>query len=125
MNPSLKLSLQLSFGEEVANSVTHAVGALLMLALLPVTAIHSFQDYNVTAVVGMSIFVISLFLMFLSSSIYHSMPYTSIPQIHPSYHRPQYDLHCYRWKLHTCCPILGRWLVGVSNCWFAVGINYF
>ena len=43
MNPSLKLSLQLSFGEEVANSVTHAVGALLMLALLPVTAIHSFQ----------------------------------------------------------------------------------
>ncbi|HEM5257764.1 TPA: hemolysin III family protein, partial [Streptococcus suis] len=51
MNPSLKLSLKLSFGEEVANSVTHAVGALLMLILLPITAIHSFQDYNVTAVV--------------------------------------------------------------------------
>ncbi len=77
MNPSLKLSLQLSFGEEVANSVTHAVGALLMLVLLPVTAIHSYQDYNLTAVIGMSIFVISLFLMFLSSSIYHSMPYAS------------------------------------------------
>ncbi|HEL1596299.1 TPA: hemolysin III family protein [Streptococcus suis] len=77
MNPSLKLSLQLSFGEEVANSVTHAVGALLMLVLLPITAIHSYQDYNLTAVIGMSIFVISLFLMFLSSSIYHSMPYAS------------------------------------------------
>ncbi len=48
-----------------------------MLVLLPVTAIHSYQDYNLTAVIGMSIFVISLFLMFLSSSIYHSMPYAS------------------------------------------------
>ncbi len=77
MNHRLKLSLRLSFGEEVANSVTHAVGAVLMLILLPITAIHSFEHYNITAVVGMSIFVISLFLMFLSSTIYHSMPYES------------------------------------------------
>lgn len=77
MKNSLKLSLPLSFGEEVANSVTHAVGAVFMLVLLPITAIHSFKDYNLTATVGMSIFVISLFLMFLSSSVYHSMPYAS------------------------------------------------
>ncbi|UUM58372.1 PAQR family membrane homeostasis protein TrhA [Streptococcus suis] len=78
MDYKMKLSIPLTFGEEVANSVTHAIGALLMLALLPITAVHAFKDYNVTAVVGMSIFVSSLFLMFLSSSIYHSMPYTSI-----------------------------------------------
>ena len=31
MNTSFKLSKRLSFGEEIANSVTHAVGALLIL----------------------------------------------------------------------------------------------
>ena len=35
MNTSLKLSKQLSFGEEIANSVTHAVGAVIMLILPP------------------------------------------------------------------------------------------
>ena len=31
MNTSFKLSKRLSFGEEIANSVTHAVGAFIML----------------------------------------------------------------------------------------------
>lgn len=79
MSPAqtLKLSKQLSFGEEVANSVTHAVGAAIMLVLLPITAIYSYQSYGIKAAVGMSIFVISLFLMFLSSTVYHSMQYDS------------------------------------------------
>ncbi len=34
MNQTLKLSKQLSFGEEIANAVTHAVGAVVMLVLL-------------------------------------------------------------------------------------------
>ncbi|AXQ78810.1 hemolysin III family protein [Streptococcus chenjunshii] len=80
MNPSFtsKLSKQLSFGEEVANSVTHAVGAVIALFLLPFTAVYSSQHYGATASVGMSVFVISLFLMFLSSTIYHAMAYASI-----------------------------------------------
>lgn len=78
MAKALKLSKQLSFGEEVANSVTHAIGALAMLVLLPVTAIHAYNVYDIKAAAGMSIFVISLFLMFLSSAIYHSMSYGSI-----------------------------------------------
>ena len=36
MNYTMKLSKKLSFGEEIANSVTHAVGALLM----PVSYTH-------------------------------------------------------------------------------------
>ncbi|MFS1663779.1 PAQR family membrane homeostasis protein TrhA [Streptococcus sp. zg-JUN1979] len=74
---SLKLSKPLTFGEEVANSVTHAIGSLAMLILLPYTAIYSFQHYGLVESIGMSIFVISLFLMFLSSAIYHSMSYNS------------------------------------------------
>lgn len=77
MNKSFRFSIRLSFGEEVANSITHAVGAVAMLILLPITSIHSYTKYNTTASVGMSIFVISLFFMFLSSTIYHTMEYGS------------------------------------------------
>ena len=45
MNQTAKLSTRLSFGEEVANSITHAVGAAVMLALLPVTAIHAYNSF--------------------------------------------------------------------------------
>ncbi|WP_165211280.1 hemolysin III family protein [Streptococcus tangpeifui] len=74
---TLKLSKQLTFGEEVANAVTHAVGSAAMLVLLPITASYSYQVFGLKAAVGMSVFVISLFLMFMSSTIYHSMQYAS------------------------------------------------
>ncbi|MDT2732300.1 hemolysin III family protein [Streptococcus parauberis] len=77
MNQTFKQSLPLSLGEEVANATTHAIGSATMLVLLPITAIYSYQTYNLQAAVGSSIFVISLFLMFLSSTIYHSMTYGS------------------------------------------------
>lgn len=77
MPVAMKLSKKLTFGEEVANSVTHGVGAALMLAILPVTAIFAYQTYGIAAATGMSIFVISLFLMFMSSCIYHAMSYDS------------------------------------------------
>ena len=49
-SPNLKLSKKLSFGEEVANSVTHAVGAIAMLVLLPITAVHANNGYGMTAI---------------------------------------------------------------------------
>ena len=70
MNTSLKLSKKLSFGEEIANSVTHAVGAVIMLILLPISSTYSYEAHGLLSSFGVSIFVISLFLMFLSSTIY-------------------------------------------------------
>ena len=77
MNLTMKLSKRLSFGEEVANAVTHAVGSVLTLILLPLSAIYSYEVHGLLSAIGVSIFVISLFLMFLSSTIYHSMSYGS------------------------------------------------
>lgn len=77
MNQRFKLSLPLSFGEEVGNAVTHAVAAAAMLILLPISAIYRYQQAGALAAFASSVFVISLFLMFLSSTIYHSMSYGS------------------------------------------------
>ena len=52
MNQTFKQSLPLSFGEEVANATTHAIGSATMLVLLPITAIYSYQTYNLQAAVG-------------------------------------------------------------------------
>lgn len=70
-----KLSQPLLFKEEVANSLSHGLAALLMLGLLPLSAIYSYQAGGRIVAVGTSVFIISLFLMFLSSAIYHAMRY--------------------------------------------------
>ena len=64
-----------SFGEEVANSVSHGVMTILMLLALPFSAVWAYMHNPanpVLASVGVSIFVISIFLMFLCSTLYHS-----------------------------------------------------
>ena len=66
-----------TFGEEIGNSITHGVMALFLLGMLPYTAvrayIHAPEGFKVLDTVGISIFVICMFLMFLASTIYHSM----------------------------------------------------
>ncbi len=65
-----------TFGEEVANTITHGVMSLLTLFSLPFAAIwaylHAAAQPQLSAF-GVSVFVISIFLMFLASTLYHSM----------------------------------------------------
>lgn len=75
-----KLSAKLSFGEEVANSITHGIGALAMLILFPISVVYTYKNYDIKTVIGISIFILSIFFMFLSSTIYHAMPYNSQPK---------------------------------------------
>ena len=63
-----------SFGEEVGNAVSHGAMSAITLLALPVAAIYSFaRTGSLTAAVGVSIFGVSIFLMFLASTLYHSM----------------------------------------------------
>lgn len=68
---------RLSFKEEVFNCVTHGIMAIIMLILIPVCAVYSYAAYDVTRAIGVSIFTICLFLMFMGSTLYHSMKYSS------------------------------------------------
>ena len=72
-----------TFGEEVGNSITAGVPALLLLCLLPFAAINAYvsasaaegatQTSIVLAVIGISAFIITLVLSLLFSTIYHFM----------------------------------------------------
>ena len=71
-----KLIYKFTFGEEVANAVTHGVMSFLTLLALPFAAIWAYlhePQQSILAAVSVSIFVVSIFLMFLASTLYHSM----------------------------------------------------
>ena len=74
---SMKDMYKLGLGEEVANCVTHGVMALLCLIALPAAAVYSYQIGGTLRSTGVSIFIICLFLMFIVSTLYHSMAFGS------------------------------------------------
>lgn len=63
-------------GEEIGNSITHGAMALFLLCMLPYAAIHAYlraaPGKSVLDAFGVSVFIISVFMMFLTSTIYHS-----------------------------------------------------
>lgn len=62
-----------TFGEEVGNSVSHGVMLAASLLALPFAAVWAYAHGGVTDAFGVSVFVMSLFLMFTASTLYHSM----------------------------------------------------
>ena len=63
-----------TFGEEVGNAISHGVMSILMLLAIPFAAVYSFvQSGSALMCFGVSVFCVSLFLMFLISTLYHSM----------------------------------------------------
>ena len=62
-----------TIGEEIGNAVSHGVMALAALGGISPTAIHAYLKIGPLAAVSVSIFMCSIFLMFLSSALYHSM----------------------------------------------------
>lgn len=62
-------------GEEIGNSVSHGVMAFGALCALPFAAVWVYAQGggDVLASASVSVFVVSIFLMFLASTLYHSM----------------------------------------------------
>ncbi len=62
-------------GEEVANAVSHGAMSQLALAALPFAAVWAYihAGESIAAAAAVSVFVMSIFLMFLASTLYHSM----------------------------------------------------
>lgn len=63
---------QLKTGEEIANSITHGIGAVLAIAGLAIMVVLS-DGLNL---VGFSIYGTTLVLLYLASTLYHSLVFT-------------------------------------------------
>jgi len=63
---------QLSSQEEIANSITHGIGALLSIVAFVVLIMVAGTQNDLLHLVSFSIYGITLILLYLSSTLYHS-----------------------------------------------------
>jgi hemolysin III len=61
-------------GEEIANSVSHGVGLLAAVTAVPFLVIAAVERGEAAAVVGASVFALTVFLLYLASTLYHALP---------------------------------------------------
>lgn len=68
-----------TFGEEIANSVTHGVGLLASVAGAPVMISVAARSHDIWRVVTASLYATTLVLLYLASTIYHAIPAMRLP----------------------------------------------
>ena len=68
-------------GEEIANTVSHALGLLATLVGAPFLISHAVRRGSTATVVGTSIFACTIVLLYLTSTLYHAMPRTRAKRV--------------------------------------------
>lgn len=69
-----------SSGEEIANSITHGIGAALSIAALAILVFSASGNGDMLKVVSLSIYGTTLILLYLSSTLYHGFSNERIKQ---------------------------------------------
>ncbi|NHZ71876.1 MAG: hemolysin III family protein [Aquificales bacterium] len=70
-----------SRGEEIANSITHGIGTALSIAGLSVLVVLAVIYGDVWRIVSFSIYGGSLILLYLASTLYHSLQHPRVKQV--------------------------------------------
>lgn len=70
----------LSHGEEIANGISHGVGALAALVGTPVLIAVAAQR-GPRALVGAAVFAASLLVLYTASTVYHSLPFERVKRV--------------------------------------------
>jgi hemolysin III len=67
-----------SLGEEIANSVSHGLGLAIALIAAPFLLVAASGQAGSAFLVGTSIFVATMLLLYLGSTLYHAWPQTRL-----------------------------------------------
>ena len=65
-----------SFGEELANTISHAVGLLGAIIGTPILLFTAFEKGDVAFLIGSFVFVATIFTLYFGSALYHIWPQT-------------------------------------------------
>ncbi len=65
-----------TLGEEIANAISHGLGALLSIAALPLLVARAVRHGDATDVAAAAIFAASAILLYGVSTLYHALPST-------------------------------------------------
>ena len=108
---------QLRAGEEIVNSITHAIGTLLSIVALVILLMVAGNQGDTLHLISFSIYGSTLILMYLSSTLYHSF---SSPRIKDLFARFDH-VSIFLLIAGTYTPILLTNIHGVWG-WFLLGI---
>lgn len=81
MNTMEKFVSQYTPGEEIANSITHAIATGLSIAALVVLIVSAVSAGNAWHIASFSIFGSTLILLYLASTLYHAIPVAKAKRI--------------------------------------------
>ena len=81
MNSVTQPHRPLSFREEVANSISHGLGLVLAIAALPVLLFAATKAGSAWSLVGVSVFGGTMVLLYLASTLYHSLTHEAAKQL--------------------------------------------
>jgi len=115
-----------SFGEEVANSVSHGVALLAAIVAAPFLIAAS-SRFGATGVIGAGVFAAAMVLLYLTSTLYHALPLGRAKRIFRRLdHSAIYLLIAGSYTPFTLGVLSGRWgwtLFGLVWSLAAVGIT--
>ncbi len=69
-----------SVGEEIANSVSHGVGFLGVIAVTPLLVLSAIP-HGAASIVGVSIFAATMAALYLASTLYHAFPHSRTKRV--------------------------------------------
>lgn len=69
----LEEKIDINLKKEIANAITHALGAIFFLVANPILILYTFKNGSYLNVVSATVFSLSLIFTYLSSTLYHGM----------------------------------------------------
>lgn len=96
--------------EEIANAITHGVGALLSIAALVVLAVFSALQGNVWHVVSFSIFGATLVTLYLTSTLYHSLSNQKVKTLFRKFDHMSIYLLIAGTYTPFCLTVMNNWI---------------
>ena len=70
-----------SMGEEIANSISHGIGALLAIAGTVVAIVYACMHGDARSIVSASLYGAGLIILYLASTLYHSITNLKLKRI--------------------------------------------
>jgi hemolysin III len=80
LNDSLNWSRTQTLGEEIANSVSHGIGVLAAIVITPILIVKAIP-LGAAAIAGVSIFGVTMIVLYLASTLYHAFPHSKTKRV--------------------------------------------
>lgn len=80
MENTIKWDRHQSLGEEIANSISHGVGALMAIGATPFLILKAIP-LGAIAIVGASVFGATMIILYSASTLYHAFPHSRTKRV--------------------------------------------